>query len=47
VPPNSSATLVINGKEINEKDGVKFSKNKKGAFQAKLLSGKYHFEIIR
>ena len=47
VPPNSSASLVINGKEINEKDGVKFSKNKKGAFQAKLLSGKYHFEIIR
>ena len=47
VPPNSSATLVINGREIYEKDRVKFSKNKKGAFQAKLLSGKYHFEIIR
>ena len=47
VPPNSSATLVINGREIYEKDGVKFSKNKKGAFQAKILSGKYHFEIIR
>jgi len=47
VPPNSSATLVINGREIYEKDGVKFSKNKKGAFQAKILSGKYHFEIMR
>ncbi len=47
VPPNSSATLVINGREIYEKDRVKFSINKKGAFQAKLVSGKYHFEIIR
>ena len=47
VPPNSSATLVINGREIYEKDRVKFSKNKKGAFHAKLVSGKYHFEIMR
>ena len=46
VPPNSSATLIINRGKIHKKDGVKFSKNKKGAFQAQLLSGIYHFEII-
>ena len=45
IPPNSSATLNINQGEVVIKDGVKFSKNKKGTLQAKLNSGTYHFEI--
>ena len=45
VPPNSSATLTINGKKIIDDDDVKFSINKKGAYQAQLTSGKYHFKI--
>jgi alpha-L-rhamnosidase len=45
VPPNSSATLIINRGKILKKEGVKFSKNKKGVFQAQLPAGTYHFEI--
>lgn len=45
VPPNSSATLIINGKKIIDEDGVQFSLNKKGAYQAQLTSGTYHFKI--
>lgn len=45
VPPNSSATLIINGKKIIDEDGVQFSLNKKGAFQAQLTSGTYHLKI--
>ena len=45
IPPNSSASLVINRGKILKKDGVEFSGNKKGAYQAKLNSGTYHFKI--
>ena len=45
VPPNSSASLIINGKEILKKDGVEFLKNEKGAYKAQIPSGTYHFEI--
>jgi len=45
IPPNSGASLVINQGEIFHKDGVEFSKNQKGTFQAQLSSGTFHFEI--
>ena len=45
IPPNSSATLVINHGKIQKRDGVKFSNKKNGAFQANLSAGSYHFEI--
>jgi len=45
IPPNSSATLVINHGKIYKRDGIKFSNKKNGAFQANLSAGSYHFEI--
>ena len=45
VPPNSSATLIINQGKIVEKNGVNFYKNKIGALQAQIPSGTYRFEI--
>lgn len=45
IPPNSGASLVINGGEILNKDGVEFLKNEKGTFQTQLPSGTFHFEI--
>ena len=45
VPPNSSATLIINRGKILKKEGIKFSKNKRDAFQSQLPAGTYHFEI--
>jgi nitrogen fixation protein FixH len=45
IPPNSSGTLTINGKKIIDDDNVKFSLNKKGAYQVQLTSGTYHFKI--
>ena len=45
VPPNSSATLILNSRKITDSDGVNFSKNNKNAFQAQLNSGTYHFQI--
>ena len=46
VPPNSSATLILNSRKITDSDGVNFSKNNKNAFQAQLNSGTYHFQLI-
>ncbi|MEK9604546.1 MAG: family 78 glycoside hydrolase catalytic domain [Flavobacteriaceae bacterium] len=46
IPPNSTATLIINGKNIIRKGGVKFSKKGKQVFQTQLEAGKYHFEIV-
>lgn len=45
VPPNSSATLILNNDKILKNNGVQFYKNKMGAFQAQIPSGTYRFEI--
>jgi hypothetical protein len=45
VPPNSTAKLCLKGKTILKKDGIDFSKNNDGNFEAQLESGNYRFEI--
>ena len=45
VPPNSTAKLYLKGKTILKKDGIDFSKNNDGNFEALIESGNYRFEI--
>ena len=45
VPPNSTALLRINAKNLLRTDGVDFLEQKEGIFKAKLQSGDYYFKI--
>ena len=45
VPPNSTAKLCLKGKTVLKKDGIDFSKNNDGNFEALIESGNYRFEI--
>ena len=47
IPPNSTAKLTLDCEKILQKEDLNFLKNESGKFQTELISGQYHFKLLR